>query len=59
VKKSTLPTTGSCSFAALRRSSLQGKERKGREGKGREGKEQGKERKGFREGSGKKWKGIR
>jgi hypothetical protein len=44
VKKSTLPTTGSCSFAALRRSSLQGKERKGREGKGREGARQGKER---------------
>jgi hypothetical protein len=47
VEKNTLPTTGSCSFAALRRSSLEGK---GRQGKAR----QGKERKGFREGTGKK-----
>jgi hypothetical protein len=37
VKKNTSPTTGSCSFAALRRSSLEGKERKAKERKRKEG----------------------
>jgi len=47
VEKNTLPTTGSCSFAALRRSSLEGKESKAKQSKA-------KARKGFREGTGKK-----
>jgi hypothetical protein len=37
VEKNTLPTTGSCSFAALRRSSLEGKGRQGKARKGKEG----------------------
>jgi hypothetical protein len=38
VEKNTLPTTGSYSFAALRRSSLEGKGRKAKQSKAKQSK---------------------